>query len=191
MKRLWDMSAFLRATGKSSRKTCSGDSRYIFICPINYLGRITFAIMDNLEKERWGQETRVVAAVPMAALVAEGAQKYSNPETCKGLHITESQAAWEVLEPFWKEGEPVVLLIDLSPFQPLCSWVNLPRIGLANRNIGIPQCWVREYNWFISLLCRVILSSFFLTERIKVPKWECGELDTSSQAQQTWTIYVL
>lgn len=49
--------------------------------------------MDNLEKERWGQETRVVAAVPMAALAAEGAQKYSNPETCKGLLTTESQAA--------------------------------------------------------------------------------------------------
>lgn len=45
--------------------------------------------MDNLEKERWGQETRV----PMAALAAEGAQKYSNPETCKGLLTTESQAA--------------------------------------------------------------------------------------------------
>lgn len=82
-----------------------------------------------------------------------------------------------------RRGEPVLVLIDLSPFQPLCSWVNLPRIGLANRNIGIPQCWVSKYNRFISLLCRVILSSFFLTERIKVPKRECGELDTSPQAQ--------
>lgn len=59
------------------------------------------------------------------------------------LNSGDIKGAWAFLK---GGGELVAVLIDLSPFQPLCSWVNLPRIGLANRNIGIPQCWVSEYN---------------------------------------------
>lgn len=74
MKGHWDTSTFLRANRKEQQKQLLWWFQIYFyltnkLPKQGYLG----VIMDNLEKERWGQETRVVAAVPMAALAAEGA----------------------------------------------------------------------------------------------------------------------